>query len=165
MSGWGRKFTMEDLPAIYREQAKKQMGEKTPSKDESQSFPPALSRVVILEGNMAIGQPNKPKSKEKHDPILVTAYFKECGIKEPEYEIRFHPKRKWRFDIAWQSHKLALEVEGGIWSGVGHSHPTNIIRDIKKYNAAQILGWRVLRVVPNELCSQYTIQLLKQAML
>ncbi len=62
-------------------------------------------------------------------------------------EFRFHPERRWLFDFAIPSKKIALEIEGGIWrkGGGAHSRPKGILRDIEKYNAATLLGWRVFR--------------------
>ncbi len=69
---------------------------------------------------------------------------------EPEY--RFHPKRKWEFDFAVPSLKIAVEIEGGIFAGkrLGHSSGAGIKRDMEKYNAAQLLGWRVFRYMPEQ---------------
>ena len=67
------------------------------------------------------------------------------GLK-PVYEFRFHPVRKWRFDAAFVEQKLAVELEGGIWVGGRHNHPIGFLKDIEKYNAAAILGWRIIRI-------------------
>jgi len=77
------------------------------------------------------------------------------GLPVPVREFRFSYLRRWRFDYAWPDHKLALEVEGGIWrkGGGAHSHPLNIERDIEKYNDAALRGWRILRVAPEKLYS------------
>ena len=64
----------------------------------------------------------------------------------PEMEYRFHPKRKWRFDFCWPDFRVALEVEGGTYSGGRHTRPIGFEKDCEKYNEAAILGWRVLRV-------------------
>jgi hypothetical protein len=73
-----------------------------------------------------------------------------AGLPEPTPEYTFHPTRGWKFDYAFPAERLAVEIEGGIWKkgGGAHSHPLNIERDIEKYNEAAILGWRILRVVP-----------------
>jgi len=73
-----------------------------------------------------------------------------AGLPEPTPEYRFHASRGWMFDYAFVAERLAVEIEGGIWKkgGGAHSHPLNIERDIEKYNEAAILGWRILRVVP-----------------
>lgn len=82
---------------------------------------------------------------------------------QPVPEHQFHPKRKWKFDFAWPLLKIAVEIEGGVWRGRGrgsktgdnpggaHSHPMNILRDIEKYNAAGMLGWRVFRFTTDQV--------------
>ena len=64
---------------------------------------------------------------------------------EPVREHRFHPDRGWRFDFAWPEHLVAVECEGGIYTGQAHGSISGILRDIGKYNAATELGWRVFR--------------------
>lgn len=78
-------------------------------------------------------------------------------------EYQFHPKRKWRFDYAIVEHKIALEVEGGVWTGGRHTRPQGFLGDIEKYNTATLMGWRVFRVTPDNLYKLSTINLVKQA--
>ncbi len=59
----------------------------------------------------------------------------------PLQEYRFHPTRRWRFDLAWPSVKLAVEIEGR----GRHQTFMGFAKDAEKYNAALLLGWRVLR--------------------
>lgn len=75
------------------------------------------------------------------------------GLPLPQREVIFHPSRKWRFDYAWPDHKIAVECSGGIWmkGGGAHSRPKNIQRDMEKYTAAAVLGWRVLSYEPKRL--------------
>jgi very-short-patch-repair endonuclease len=54
--------------------------------------------------------------------------------------------RKWRFDYAWPSEKLAVEVEGGIYIHGRHTRGSGFEKDLEKYAEALRLGWRVLRV-------------------
>jgi very-short-patch-repair endonuclease len=56
-------------------------------------------------------------------------------------EHRFHPSRKWRFDFAWPSIKLAVELDGR----GRHQTVKGARDDCAKHNAAVLLGWRVLR--------------------
>lgn len=81
----------------------------------------------------------------------VTQLCTEAGIVIPEYEYRFHPSRKWRFDCAWREHMIALEIEGGIWSQGRHTRGAGFLGDMEKYNAAVLLGWRVIRTTPQTL--------------
>ena len=78
-------------------------------------------------------------------------------------EYKFHPVRKWRFDYAIIDHKIALEVEGGVWTGGRHTSPKGFIGDMEKYNTATLMGWRVLRVTPDDLYKPNTLNLLKTA--
>lgn len=68
------------------------------------------------------------------------------GIPEMKREYEFHPDRKWRFDFADPKIKLAVEVEGGVYSRGRHTRGSGFIQDCAKYNEAALLGWRVLRI-------------------
>ncbi len=63
----------------------------------------------------------------------------------PEREYRFAPPRKWRFDFAWPNLRVAVELEGGVWTGGRHATGAGLVSDMDKYNAAASLGWLVLR--------------------
>jgi very-short-patch-repair endonuclease len=65
---------------------------------------------------------------------------------EPVLQYRFAAPRRWRFDFAWIDQKLAVEVEGGIYSQGRHIRPQGYIEDIEKYNVALMLKWRIYRV-------------------
>ena len=62
-----------------------------------------------------------------------------------EREYCFHSERKWRFDFAFPSEKIAVEIEGGVFKYGGHSRGKGYEKDCEKYNSAVIMGWRVLR--------------------
>lgn len=65
------------------------------------------------------------------------------GIPAPVREHRFHPTRRWRFDFAWPTAKLAVECDGGQWKKHGGRHARD--GDREKLNEAAGFGWRVLR--------------------
>lgn len=61
----------------------------------------------------------------------------------PEY--KFLENRRFRFDLAIPSLKIAFEYEG-IFSDVSrHTSIKGYTNDIRKYNLATLNGWRVLR--------------------
>jgi len=60
-------------------------------------------------------------------------------------EYRFAPPRMWRFDFAFPSVQVAVEIEGAIWTGGRHTRGGGYEKDTEKYNAAVMEGWRVLR--------------------
>jgi len=82
------------------------------------------------------------------------------GWPEPVAELRFHDRRRWRFDWAWEYEpdletggalplRIALEVDGGRWAPGGGRHATDADRE--KLNHAASAGWLVLRVSPQQL--------------
>ena len=70
------------------------------------------------------------------------------GLPSPAREYRFHPKRRWRFDFAWPLYKVAVEIDGGIYSRGRHVRGSGFERDAEKGNTAVLAGWRVLHFTP-----------------
>jgi len=166
LNGWnlmGKRWTEEDLknlrPGMVPEMS-------IASTHTQQSVEKARENVQVQNKNIV----------ELQSPISATDYVmiggtaqKNCRItikKTPkalteimawlrilkisyETEHRFHPKRRWRFDVAIVEQKIAIEYEGIVSEDPdGQSRHTNIrgyTKDATKYNAAQKLGWRVLR--------------------
>ena len=77
-------------------------------------------------------------------------------------EHKFHPVRRWRFDYAILDKKIAIEVEGGVWSNGRHTRGSGFLKDIEKYNNATLLGWRLVRCTPQTLLSSKFIDFLKK---
>ena len=69
---------------------------------------------------------------------------------EREYEF-LAPERKWRFDCAWPDETVAVELDGGTWSGGRHTRGTGYRNDCEKLNAATGLGWAVFRFTTDML--------------
>jgi len=76
-----------------------------------------------------------------------------AGLPTPVAEYRFAPPRRWRFDWAWLEPRLALEVQGGLFTGGRHSRGPALLREHEKLNRAAALGWRVCFVVPGQMAS------------
>ncbi len=95
---------------------------------------------------------------------IFSAACKARGIPEPVPEYRFHKVRKWRFDYAWPEYRVALEVDGGIWTGGKHGRGAGIAKDHEKANYAAAMGWLLIRVQPKHLNLEVTAQFLKAAM-
>lgn len=98
----------------------------------------------------------------KYQPDIVLKWFAQHKL-FPVPEHKFHSSRKWRFDFAFLESKVALEVDGGTWIQGRHSRGSGIAGDMAKFNAAALLGWRILRVTPQELCMQETVNMVKEA--
>jgi very-short-patch-repair endonuclease len=95
--------------------------------------------------------------KIKFETLIKKLFKTECLS-----EYRFHPERRWRFDYALPEHKIAVEVEGGIWRVGRHNSPTGFINDMEKYNSATSLGWKLLRVQPKDLLGTELIDFIKE---
>lgn len=65
-------------------------------------------------------------------------------------ELQFHPDRKWRFDYAFPSRKIAIEIDGAIWTSGRHNRPRGYLNDMEKLNTAASMGWLVLRFSTDE---------------
>ncbi|MCA1625988.1 MAG: endonuclease domain-containing protein [Acidobacteria bacterium] len=66
-------------------------------------------------------------------------------------QLRFSEQRDFKFDFSWSNHKLACEIDGGIWSRGGHVRGLQFISDCEKRNLAQMEGWRVLTFTSNDV--------------
>lgn len=78
------------------------------------------------------------------EDLLLTVLDDDLVV-DAEGQYRFHPERKWRFDLAWPQYMVAAEVEGGVFVRGRHVSPQGFIKDCEKYNAAAELGWSVFR--------------------
>lgn len=118
----------------------------------------------MAKNDKAVKPTKKVRQRANKRPLTDT--FTAICLSELRMEVvkefQFHPTRRWRFDYAIPSHKIALEVEGGVFSKGRHTRGAGYIGDIEKYNEATRLGWRVVRTVPWELNTRKTVQLLRE---
>lgn len=97
--------------------------------------------------------------------LIFFSVLDSVKITRPTPEFMFHPTRKWRMDYAWPDQKVCLEVEGGAFIGGRHTSGAGFIGDMEKYNEAALLGWRIFKCVPKDLCKTATIQLLRKTII
>ena len=92
---------------------------------------------------------NKSTSTKKNGDGSKAKSEIEMDLKHRGYdyvkELKFHPSRKWRFDFAIESLRIAIEYEGIMSEKSRHTTISGMSRDCEKYNTAQLLGWKVLR--------------------
>ena len=87
-----------------------------------------------------------------------------AGLPEPQREYRIIPGKRSRADFAWPEHKLAVEIEGGTWSGGRHVRGAGYANDCRKYNLAVLHGWRVLRFTSEMVRDGEALDMLEQVM-
>ena len=95
---------------------------------------------------------------------LMALHVRAEKLPAPVREFRFAPPRQWRFDFAWPEQKLAVEVEGGIFTKGRHSRGSGMLADMEKYNRAALLGWRVLRFFTDQVRDGSAIAVVKEAL-
>ena len=96
-------------------------------------------------------------------PDLVRIILKDLNLPQPTREYSFHPQRKWRIDLAWPKYKIAVEIEGGIYSFGGHVRGAQFEKDCEKYNELALDGWLLLRATPSNVRTCIFEEQLKRA--
>ena len=88
----------------------------------------------------------------------LLAQIIEQGFPNPELEYRFHPVRKWRFDMywprplhIWRPLAIACDIEGGTFSGGRHVRGKGYEGDCEKYNEAALMEIIVIRVTAKHI--------------
>jgi hypothetical protein len=95
-----------------------------------------------------------------HPAEILAEQVKGDGLPAPRREVLVCPTRRWRFDLAWPTARLAVEIQG--WR---HDYSLPQIRsDREKYNAAAMAGWRVLQVSPAEITGGQAIAMIARAL-
>lgn len=122
----------------------------------------ARQRRVIL-GDV---RTDPPKRTNRTDVRYHTfeALLRTFGVLAPEREHVFYPGRKWRADYCWPQHKLAVEIDGGVFmrgGGGRHNHPGGFKKDQEKRNAYAMLGYRVMTFRPEEARNGKAAQLVR----
>lgn len=85
-------------------------------------------------------------SVEKNTMATILWVFKNEGIIDDYVEeLQFHESRKFRFDWAIPSLKIAIEYEGLFSEKSRHTTIDGFSTDCEKYNLAIINGWKILR--------------------
>lgn len=103
--------------------------------------------------------------KDRAAELVFRQALSRSHLSQPEREYLFHPTRRWRFDYAWPDALVALEVEGGAFARERgrHTRGVGFVKDMEKYNTAVLMGWRILRVTPEQLCTTETVAMVAAA--
>jgi len=113
-----------------------------------------VEKFDLGQGKKGKGTIKKRKIKlptELEYPVFFALVKDNPYIENPECEYKFHPTRKWRVDICWPDQKLAVEIEGAVWTGGRHVHPTGFVKDMEKYNTLSLMGYHLLRFTPQQM--------------
>ena len=96
-----------------------------------------------------------------YNPQVVAAYYTQQGLPAPSFEVEHIPGRKYRLDICFPDHKVGVECQGGIYKRMpSHSSASGIVRDMEKNNLGLLHGWRVLKLLPEQVMELDTVRML-----
>ena len=120
---------------------------------------PATGNIAGCEIKCITGKPRVPRVIDRtleHEFAQQIANALTSLEWESEYTFMPEPsagdkakgikRRSWRFDFAWPIYKIAVEIEGGTWSGGRHTRGQGFEADAEKYNTAESMGWHVFRL-------------------
>jgi very-short-patch-repair endonuclease len=93
------------------------------------------------------------------EDLFMQSFRQLTGFKLTK-EFRFHPTRKWRFDYCHFDSKVAIEVDGGVFTQGRHTRGKGFIGDMEKLNNAAMLGWSILRFQPSTLLKMATFEMI-----
>lgn len=85
--------------------------------------------------------------ESKLEQTFYRAWCKQFEL-APTLQHKFHPTRQWRFDFAWPSLKIAVEIQG---FGEGHNSYDGMASDYEKHNAAVQYGWKIYYLMGYQL--------------
>lgn len=74
--------------------------------------------------------------------LPLPSHGKGCERKE----LQFAKPRLWRFDWAYESQRIAIEYQGGNYTGKGHNTIKNLRNDYEKFTEAALLGWTLILI-------------------
>ncbi len=125
-------------------------------------------RASALAQIAAAAKPKKrkPSVPRGESPLSVKFRLQMRANQIADYvlECRFAPPRQWAFDIAFPEHRIAVEIEGGIFTRGRHTRPMGFIADCEKYNTAALMGWKVLRIHTRTINNGQAIKMLVGAL-
>ena len=130
------------------------------------SLPRSMARgtraaATITPGGVVVVQRPRVDWSEKLMRQLVAR-----EIRGFELEVRFHPTRKWRIDLAHVERKLAVEIEGFGKRGTPGRHQRTVgyLADMEKYNQLAAAGWRLLRFSTRHVKRGEAVELIERIM-
>ena len=81
------------------------------------------------------------KAKREALENLLLHQIRCLKLPKPQRNYKFHPTRKLELDFAWPDLMLAVEVQGGTYSGGKHARGVGYTNDCRKMGEAMALGW------------------------
>ena len=128
--------------------------------------------------SQGIATPKKKRTSKvqpKLSPVLFVEMCKRHGLPRPEPEVVFCHGRKWAFDWLFRlpmpgamdgiyEVHVAVEIQGGLFSGGRHTRGAALLAEYEKLNTAQIMGYKVLLFTPQQVKSGEAFPIIHKAL-
>lgn len=131
-----------------------------------QGFPMPLREIHFdwcCEHIKAMHRPARKPNPPRHWYHASIGKPARCIGCVPESPHEYSKGRDWRFDFAWPEIMLAVEVEGGLYTGGRHVTGKGYEKDLEKYNAATRGGWTLLRYSRRQVTSGEALNQIERA--
>ena len=96
------------------------------------------------------------------EPDLGKPFCLDCGRAGEAH--RFVPARRWRCDFAWPEHRLAVEVQGGLFVQGRHNRGAALGAEYERHAEATLRGWRVLYVTAEQVEDGTALEWIERAL-
>lgn len=125
----------------------------------------------VYEKNKHLAQTKEPKTQARKD---LDAELRQQFARQFEGawrllngpplqpEFYFCLDRQWRSDYLVIGTMWLIELEGGAYSGGRHTRAKGFVEDAFKYNAAAMLGYRIIRIATGMATAHYLEQIIKE---
>lgn len=125
-----------------------QCGKKTPvlTSNMGSVYECACGDRRLVSGHPGV---NKPPSEKTKLEDRLESQLNDMAVRDYVREYKPIEGRRYRIDFAWPDIQVAVEVEGGSWSGGRHTTGQGFSDDCQKYNLLTTQGWSVLRYPSN----------------
>lgn len=95
--------------------------------------------------------------------ILMYTHLCELGFTIAQ-EWPFASGRRWRFDFAILRPKIAIEIDGAVWTNGRHNRGSGYVKELEKFNMASLLGWRVFHFLPSQVLDGSAIAFIRRVL-
>lgn len=101
---------------------------------------------------------------ESMPEALLLNRIQRHGLPKPETQVQLIEGRRFRYDVVFRQWKVAVEVQGGIWSGGAHVRGQGYEANAVKSALAQIEGYICLYVTPGQINDNTAVFLIDRAL-
>lgn len=115
------------------------------------AFRPGANRPEISDKASALERLFFKRWGERFPDLPLLTEFDDIETWEADYKRRLRASKRsqrYRMDFAYEPAKVAIEVQGGIYTGGRHTTGCGYERDATKYNLATASGWIIFLLTP-----------------